>query len=103
MSTVRALLGDARSAVGLGILVVFALCAVFAPVLAPFDPVAQSDVLGTRFLAPLTTDRTGALHLLGTDALGRDLFARLVYGARISLTVGLLSVVVSVVLGVAVG
>ncbi len=103
MSTIRALLRDGRSAAGLGILAVFAVWAVFAPLLAPTDPVAQSDVLGTRFLAPLTTDTAGTLHLLGTDALGRDLFSRLVYGARISLSVGLLSVVVSVALGVAVG
>jgi peptide/nickel transport system permease protein len=82
---------------------VFAMWAALAPVLAPSDPLAQADVLGTRFLAPLTTDASGVLHLLGTDALGRDLFSRLVYGARISLSVGLLSVVVSVGLGIAVG
>jgi peptide/nickel transport system permease protein len=81
---------------------VAALAALLAPVLAG-DPIAQRDIVATRFLAPGTTDPLGAFHLLGTDRLGRDVWARLVYGARVSLGVGALAVLLSVVIGVAVG
>ncbi len=100
---IRAVFTDARSVFGLAVLSGFALLGVLAPLLAPADPVLQTDVVATRFLAPLTVGPDGIRHLLGTDALGRDLFARLVYGARISLAVGFVAVGVSLALGVAVG
>lgn len=103
MTVIRALLGDARSAIGLAILTGFALLGIFAPLLAPADPTLQTDVVTTRFLAPFAIGPEGIRHLLGTDALGRDLFSRLVYGARISLAVGVVAVAVSLALGVAVG
>ncbi|MDH3291381.1 MAG: ABC transporter permease [Gemmatimonadota bacterium] len=103
MTSVRALLTDSRSVVGLALLAGFALFGVFAPLLSPIDPLAQTDVVTTRFLPPLTVGQDGIRRLLGTDALGRDLFTRLAYGARISLAVGLLAVAVSLAVGGMVG
>lgn len=103
MRALVGLLKDGRTAAGLGILAMMALVALLAPLLAPQDPAIQPDVLGARFVAPLTRDAAGALHLLGTDHLGRDLLSRLLYGARISLSVGFLSVAVAVGVGGAVG
>jgi ABC-type dipeptide/oligopeptide/nickel transport systems, permease components len=57
----------------------------------------------TRFLPPLSTDLHGVFHPLGTDRFGRDVWARLAYGARISLGTGVLAVFLSVIIGVAVG
>jgi peptide/nickel transport system permease protein len=94
---------DPRGAAALAVLALLGCWAVFAPLIAPVDPLAQPDVLGSRFLPPLARGSDGLLHLLGTDALGRDLFARLVYGSRISLAVGVLAMVVSLVLGLGVG
>jgi peptide/nickel transport system permease protein len=98
----RRLFADRRAVAGLAILVLAALAAVAAPFLAG-DPIAQREIVATRFLPPLATDPLGVFHLLGTDRLGRDVWARLVYGARISLGVGTLAVLLSVLLGVAVG
>jgi peptide/nickel transport system permease protein len=103
MASLRALLGDRRAATGLGILTVLCAVGILAPVIAPADPVAQQDVLRTRLLPPLAVGPEGTLHLLGTDRFGRDLLTRLLYGARISLTVGLLSTAVSVFCGTAIG
>src|SRR5439155_2987841 len=95
------ILGDRRAATGLGILLLLATIAIFAPLIAPYDPLAQPDVVRDRFLAPLS-HATGT-HWLGTDQLGRDLLSRVVYGARISLSVGLLAVAVSLILGGVIG
>lgn len=75
-------------------LVVAVLCALFAQWLAPYDPIA-GDL--SNILAPPTSS-----HLLGTDELGRDILSRLIYGARISVTVGCLAVFVSGAIGTAV-
>ena len=98
----RRLFRDRRAAAGAGILALAVLAAALAPLLAG-DPIAQREIVATRFLPPLTTDPLGAFHLLGTDRFGRDVWARLVYGARISLGVGTLAVALSVIIGVAVG
>lgn len=103
MHSLKALIRDGRSATGLAILAALAAVAIFAPLIAPADPTAQHDVLMTRFMAPLTTGPDGITHWLGTDRFGRDLLSRLVYGARISLAVGFLSVAISVLFGTAVG
>lgn len=78
-----------------GLYVIGALClvAILAPVLAPFDPAAIDDPVATRYLAP------SLLHLFGTDEFGRDLFSRAVYGARVSLSVAVLAVLVAVSFG----
>ena len=92
-----------KGRIGLGLLAVVAAAALLAPVVSPVHPDAQRDVVATRFLAPLSTDVHGVWHPLGTDRLGRDVWARLVHGARVSLTVGLLGMAVSLLIGIAVG
>ena len=94
---------DPRGKIGLVLLTLVAALAILAPALAPNDPNTQRDVVATRFLAPLATDVHGVLHPLGTDRLGRDVWSRLLYGARVSLTVGLLGMTVSLLLGLLVG
>jgi peptide/nickel transport system permease protein len=98
----RRLLRDHRAAVGAAMLVLAACAALAAPLIAG-DPIAQHDIVATRFLAPFTTDPFGAFHPLGTDRFGRDVWARVIYGARVSLGVGTLAVLLSVLVGVAVG
>ena len=80
---------------GLGVLVVFALCGLLAPWLAPYDPY-RPDLFGS--LAGPSRE-----HWLGTDELGRDILSRIIYGARISMVIGIISVAIGVVLGVPVG
>jgi len=96
------LLRDRRAIFGLVVLGVAILVALMAPLVAG-DPIQQGDIVATRFLPPLSNDIHGTFHLLGTDRFGRDVWARLVYGARVSLSVGSLAVLVSVLIGVAVG
>ncbi len=97
------LLRDRRGAFGTLVLLVVFVCAVAAPLVTSGDPLSQRDIVATRFLAPLSTDAHGAFHPLGTDRFGRDVWTRLVYGARISLGVGGLAVLVSLAIGVLVG
>jgi peptide/nickel transport system permease protein len=82
--------------VGLAIVVVVALAAIFAPLVAPHDPIAQD--LKKRFAGPGT-----AGFLLGSDAFGRDIFSRLIYGGRISLAIGLSASIVALGIGVPLG
>ena len=99
----RSLLRDRRAAIGVAVLVIVATAGIAAPLVTSGRPTAQGDIVATRFLPPLTGDRAGGFHLLGTDRFGRDVWTRLVYGARVSLAVGTLAVLLSIVLGVAVG
>jgi len=94
---------DGRARLGAALLAGVVLVAVLAPLLTTGDPTAQHDVVATRLLTPFTIDRFGAFHLLGTDRLGRDVWTRLAYGARVSLAVGTLAVVLSLTIGVSVG
>ena len=87
--------------IGGAILVALILVAIFAPLVAPVDPSATH--LRYRYASPGTKTLEGERLLLGTDQLGRDIFSRLVYGARISLYVGLVSVGIGVTLGAMVG
>lgn len=81
---------------GLAVLVALILAAILAPVLATHDPFAQD--LGARLLEP-----GAGGHLLGTDSLGRDIYSRLLYGARISLYIVALVVMVAPVVGLIMG
>jgi len=85
-------------AVFVALLIVAALA---APLIAPADPIRQS--LRGRLSAPTLEGADGKAHLLGTDHLGRDVFSRVVYGARVSLLVGFSAVVVGGLLGSALG
>lgn len=87
--------------IGGGLLLVILLAALFAPLLAPHDPTLQD--LGRRFVPPVWDARGGWDHPLGTDQLGRDYFARLVYGARISLLIGFVTVLISGTIGTTLG
>jgi peptide/nickel transport system permease protein len=80
---------------GLGVLVLLGLAAIFAPVLAGYDP-NRGDL--TQLRAP-----PSARHLLGTDSAGRDVLARLMFGARISMLVGIVSVSISGLIGTLIG
>jgi len=103
MTVLRAVAADLRSALGLAVLTLLCALALFAPILAPTAPDVQIDVLQNRFLAPFTVGSDGLTHWLGTDALGRDMLSRLVFGARISLAVGFVSVALSLLLGTTIG
>lgn len=86
---------------GLIVLVVFALLALAAPLVAPFDPLKQ-DLYG-KLGPPAWLSGGSKGHLLGTDDFGRDIVSRIVFGARISLAVGFLSVLISFLIGVPIG
>ena len=92
---VRRFFRNKQAVVGLVMLCILIVAAVFAPVLAPYDPLKQ-DLLH-RLKGP------SAEHIMGTDELGRDIFSRILYGARISMTVGLIAVSISCVVGCILG
>jgi peptide/nickel transport system permease protein len=102
MRSPHSLLQDPRARFGFAVLAMAVLVALLAPLLA-VDPSLQRDIVATRFLPPLSADVHGTFHLLGTDRFGRDVWARLAYGARVSLGVGVLAVLLSVAIGLAVG
>ena len=88
-----------RKPMGFGgalVLIVAVLCAIFADVIAPHN--ATDIGVGGRFLGP-----GGDGTILGTDQLGRDIFSRLIYGARISMYVGIVSVLIGISLGTMIG
>jgi peptide/nickel transport system permease protein len=76
-------------------------CALFAPLLAPHSPIEGS--LGKRLIPPLGMEGASLEHVLGTDRLGRDTLSRLIYGAQISLAVSLVGIVLTGVVGAAIG
>jgi len=95
-------LGRARPLLAGGVVVALALlAAVAAPWLAPHDPYVQD--VGARLLPPVWHPGGSWARPLGTDALGRDVLSRIVYGARVSVSAGALAVVLSMTLGVTLG
>lgn len=87
--------------IGVAICGVVVIAAVAGNALIPHDPFAQN--LNNRLIPPFWMDGTQSGHLLGTDQLGRDYLARLVYGARISLLIGIMVTIVSGVIGTTLG
>ncbi len=90
-----------RAVVGLTFLLIITAVALSAPLLAPYGA-GQQDASRVQ-LPPFSTSETNTFHLLGTDALGRDLLSRMMYGARISLLVGITVVSVAGLIGVPLG
>lgn len=87
----------------LGAIIVFGtlIVAILAPLLAPHDPFVQD--LSARMVPPAWMEGGGADHLLGTDQLGRDYLSRLIVGARISMLIGVATVVLSGLIGTTLG
>ncbi|MGC9529206.1 MAG: nickel transporter permease [Candidatus Bipolaricaulaceae bacterium] len=94
--SLRAFLRNRLAVAGIVMLAGFVVCAVFAPWVAPYDPLEMD--LAHPFQPPGT-----AGHLLGTDNFGRDVLSRLIFGSRISLTVGLVVVSIAATLGTVLG
>jgi peptide/nickel transport system permease protein len=93
----RRLLAKPSSRAALVILLVVVLAGLLAPLVAPYDPAAQPDIVKFKSLPP------SFAHPFGTDPYSRDVLSRVIYGARLSLTIGLLATLVSLTLGVAYG
>ena len=81
--------------VGSLIIIVFVIMAIFAPIFATFDP-NTTDLLNIR-------TSPNKVHILGTDDLGRDIFSRLLYGGRVSIAVGVASMILQILIGVTIG
>ena len=86
---------------GVVVILLVIVTALAAPLLSPFDPIEQD--IGNRLKPPGWRDASGVRHILGTDHLGRDLLARVIFGARPALLVGAAAVLISGVLGMAMG
>lgn len=84
---------DRSAMVGVVVLAALAAVAIAAPLVAPYDPAAQPDIVGLKNLAP------SLAHPFGTDEFSRDVLTRIIYGARVSLAVAFLSVIVAATIG----
>ena len=100
-SFARVLFAAPATIAGACIVALVAICALFAPFLAPHDPNVQH--LGLALRPPSWLAGGDARNLLGTDSLGRDIFARIVWGARIAAIVGVCVVAIGGTLGIGVG
>jgi peptide/nickel transport system permease protein len=85
----------------IGIISVMVFMALFAPLLAPYSPIDQ--VLREKLIPPFWLDGGSTHHILGTDAFGRDVLSRLIYGARVSLLVALLALTAGGGVGLVIG
>ena len=92
---------DVPGTIGLLIVLTVLIVAIAGPALAPFDPLKSS--LAARNKPPGFVAPDGAIHVLGTDPLGRDILSRIIAGTRVSLAVGLLATTFAMLFGVAVG
>ncbi len=97
----RQLLTNKALVVGGAILLLMIVLAILAPVVAPYDPYVQD--LANRTVPPVWYEQGAWLHPLGTDQLGRDYLSRLIYGARISLLIGLSVALISGLIGTTMG
>jgi peptide/nickel transport system permease protein len=101
--TSTALLRDRRALAGGLLLAAVAATALIGPLVLGSPTIEMREVVARRFLVPLARTADGAFHLIGTDRFGRDLLARLLLGARVSLAVGLLAALASLGIGVVLG
>ena len=101
MAFLRRLARRRTALFGLCVVVAVLVLALGAPWVTTWDPVEQD--IGNRLQAPGSVDGSGGVHLLGTDQLGRDLLARIIFGARPALLVGFAAVAISGLLGLVVG
>jgi len=101
---IYALLRDKLALLGIVLVTIFILAAVFAPLIAPQNPydLAQLDIMDGR-LQPGSESMSGMTYLLGTDTHGRDLFSAILYGLRTSILVGLSSAAIALVIGASIG
>jgi len=95
--SVRALLRKRSSRIALVVLAVIVLVGILAPLIAPYDPAAQPDIVALKSQSP------SLAHPFGTDPYSRDVLSRVLYGARLSLVIGVLATFVSLTFGVAYG
>ena len=100
IAAARRLAGTPSSVLGLAVLILVMVMVAFAPLVAPADP-SEQDITA-RLLAPLAMSDRG-VHWLGTDPLGRDIASLIIFGARISMLVGVVAVVIAGAAGVALG
>jgi len=82
---------------GLAVMILLYVVTLITPLIAPFDPSEQGNIILSRYLAPSLE------HLMGTDKFGRDIFSRVLYGSRISLSIGFIAVAISITLGTLIG
>jgi len=101
----RRLLRNRAAMAGIAVLAAIVLLALLAPLLSPFayDEVNYDIISCAPSWWPVEATCTAPGHIFGTDAIGRDIFVRVLYGARISLAVGLVATIVSLVIGVLYG
>jgi dipeptide transport system permease protein len=97
----RAFSENRGAVIGLFIVLAVVATALLAPFIAPHSPLEQ--IKGSTKLPPFWMDGTDPRFLLGTDAVGRDMLSRLMYGARVSLFIGLAVMMVSMIVGVSLG
>ncbi len=89
----RRFMANRLAMVSLYVIIGLYIVAIMAPILAPHNPILIDNIIETRYIAP------SADHPFGTDEFGRDLLSRALYGARISLSVGLLAVLIAIFIG----
>ncbi|MEQ8587308.1 MAG: ABC transporter permease [Thalassobaculaceae bacterium] len=97
----RKIFGHRGIVIGGGIFLVIVLMALLAPLLAPYDPYHQDLI--NRMAPPVWQERGSWEHILGTDQVGRDYLSRLIYGARISLLIGIMAALISGIIGTVMG
>lgn len=97
----RRVLGQHGLTLGAVLLGLIMLAAIFAPLLAPHDPYGQD--LSRRMVPPVWSARGSWQYILGTDKLGRDYLSRLLYGARVSLLIGMAAATISGLIGTTLG
>ncbi|MDB4899241.1 MAG: ABC-type transporter, integral rane subunit [Gemmatimonadetes bacterium] len=96
-TSLQRLLRDGRARVAIGVLLAVLLLALFAPLLAPYDPAAQLDIVRLQGRPP------SLAHPFGTDEFSRDVLSRMLYGARVSVGVAAVAVSLSMTFGILIG